>query len=76
MLNLVTAAEAAAEAEGAGLLPYMIGGGIFVFFMVLLFVTLSFSNVGLRHEAHAQVNNPHKPVPHHHQDAVDQRHGH
>lgn len=76
MLNVVTAAAVAAEAEGAGNLPILVGGGIFLFFMLLLFVTLSFSRVGLRHDEHVQVPNPHKPVPHHHQDVVEQRHGH
>lgn len=76
MLNVVNAAAVAAETEGAGLMPFYVGGGIFVFFLILLFVTLSFSRVGLRHDEHAQLPNPHKPIPHHHQDVVEKRHGH
>ncbi|GAB2907770.1 hypothetical protein [Neomicrococcus lactis] len=76
MLNIVTAATAAAETESNESLAYLVGGGIFIFFMILLFVTLSFSRVGLRHDAHTQLPDPHKPVPHHHQDQVEKRDGH
>lgn len=52
---LGTVLASGAEAEGASNMPYIIGGGIFAFFLLLLFVCVSFTNVGNRHEAPAEV---------------------
>lgn len=57
---LGTVLASGAEAEGASALPYIIGGGIFAFFLLLLFVCVSFTNVGNRHEAHAEADDTHR----------------
>jgi hypothetical protein len=55
---LATAVEAEAEsATGAALL---VGGSIMALFLLLLLVTVSFSNVGRRHEAHAEIPDAHR----------------
>ncbi|WP_343900798.1 hypothetical protein [Arthrobacter rhombi] len=41
-------------------MPYIVSGGIFVFFLLLLFICVSFTNVGNRHDAHAEVEDTHK----------------
>lgn len=57
---LGTVLASGAEVEEVGSLPYLIGGGIFAFFLLLLFICVSFSNVGNRHEAHAEADDVHR----------------
>lgn len=64
----------ASEAASTGIDPHtmalIIGGGIFVAFMILLLVTVSYTNVGNRHTV--------KPEPEdtHRQFKVHEPHGH
>ncbi|MEE1622484.1 hypothetical protein ACQ3I4_14035 [Zafaria sp. Z1313] len=63
MLNqYVGAAVAATEhaAESAANQALLVGGSIFAVFLVLLLITVSFTNVGRRHEAHAEVADTHR----------------
>ena len=63
---LVLAGAAEAEAEGAGTAALLVGGGIMAAFLVMLFITVSFTNVGRRHEAHAEVADQHRQHPNKH----------
>lgn len=64
MLNtFMSAANAAAETTGGletGTWAIIIGGGVFLLFMVLLLITVSFSNVGLRHTVEDEVADAHR----------------
>ncbi len=57
---LGTVMASGAEADSAGSWPYLVGGGIFVLFLVMLFVAVSFTNVGNRHEGQVEVEDEHK----------------
>lgn len=57
---LGTVLASGTEAESMGSLPFLVGGGIMAFFLIALFVCVSFSNVGLRHQAHAEAPDTHK----------------
>ncbi|MGP5726199.1 hypothetical protein ACTXOR_10480 [Arthrobacter rhombi] len=57
---LGTVMASGAEAESAGNWPYLIGGGIFAFFLLLLFIAVSFTNVGNRHEGQIEAEDVHK----------------
>ncbi|GER24425.1 hypothetical protein NCCP1664_29200 [Zafaria cholistanensis] len=58
---LVPLLSAAAEAEStSGNTALLIGGGIMAFFLLALLVTASYTNVGRRHEAHAEVADMHR----------------
>lgn len=42
-------------------MPYwMFGVSIFLFMLLLMFITVSFTNLGNRHEAHEEVADPHR----------------
>ncbi|GAA4380342.1 hypothetical protein [Paeniglutamicibacter cryotolerans] len=64
MLNtLMSAATATSETTGGletGTWALIIGGGVFLLFMLMLLVTVSFSNVGLRHTAEEEVSDSHR----------------
>ncbi|WP_026555075.1 hypothetical protein [Arthrobacter sp. 35W] len=40
--------------------PIVIGGVMLGFLLLLMFITMSFSNLGNRHEAHAEHADPHR----------------
>ena len=54
----------ASEAASSGLEPHtwalIIGGGIFVALMILLLITVSYTNVGNRHEAKEEEHDIHR----------------
>ncbi|MDN5755411.1 MAG: hypothetical protein ACTHWW_07680 [Arthrobacter sp.] len=61
VLGTVMASGAEAEVAGnEGIWPFLIGGGIFAIFLLMLFVVVSFTNVGNRHEGHAEIPDSHK----------------
>ncbi|MET1036358.1 MAG: hypothetical protein ABWX68_14090 [Arthrobacter sp.] len=60
LMGTVLASAAEAEAESASGQALLIGGGIMAIFLVGLLVTVSFSNVGRRHEAHPEVADSHR----------------
>lgn len=61
--GVLTAAE---EAESAQTTALLIGGGMMAGFLLLLLITVSFANRGLGHEAHAEVQDPHRQHPNNH----------
>jgi hypothetical protein len=57
------AASAATETAGGmstEVQALLVGGGIFVIFMVLLLITMSYSNVGNRHQVKAEPEDTHR----------------
>ena len=64
MLNtLMSAANATEETTGGletGTWALIIGGGVFLLFMLMLLVTVSFSNVGLRHTVEDEASDSHR----------------
>jgi hypothetical protein len=58
---VIGTAIAAAEAEStAGPSALLVGGSIMAVFLVLLLITVSFTNVGRRHEAHVEISDTHR----------------
>lgn len=69
MNALILASEAATTGPDAHTWSLIIGGVIFVALMLLLLITVSYTNVGLRHEEHDEVEDSHrqfKTHPEHH----------
>lgn len=60
----LNAAIAASESTGGGMSTgahaLLIGGGLFFAFMVLLMITMSYSNVSNRHEVKAEPEDTHR----------------
>lgn len=46
--------------------PYVYGGVIFAIFLLMMLITVSFSNVGNRHEAEAEHVDPQRQFPNKH----------
>jgi len=63
--QITTAVAAAGGEELAPLIapPFVIGGTMFVVLMVLLFITLSYGNLGKRHAAVEEHADPHRQHP-------------
>ena len=59
LVQLLTAA-AEAESNSAGTTALLVGGGIMAFFLLALLVTVSYTNVGRRHDTHAEVADTHR----------------
>jgi len=74
----VVLAEAAAHEEAAPLIapPFVIGGTMFLFLMLLMFICVSFMNLGNRHSAVASTDDPHRQHTnkHGHNDETDPSH--
>ncbi|WP_309079834.1 hypothetical protein [Zhihengliuella sp.] len=69
MLNQLIATgtvAAAAEESGSADLALIIGGAIMALFLVMLLITVSFSNRGLGHAPHSEVADPHRQHPNKH----------
>jgi hypothetical protein len=67
--QIATSIAAAGEHEELAPLiapPCVIGGTMFVVLLVLMFVTLSYSNLGNRHEAVEEHSDPHRQHPNKH----------
>lgn len=65
---LSVSAEAAGHEAPAPTIapPFVVGGVLFAIFLVLMFVTLSYSNLGRRHEASDEHADPHRQHPNKH----------
>ncbi|MGN6405341.1 hypothetical protein [Sinomonas sp.] len=65
---LTVSAQATGEEAPAPTIapPFVIGITLFVVFVVLLFVTLSYTNLGRRHEATDEHADPHRQHPNKH----------
>lgn len=64
---LTVGAEAAADEKAPTIAPpFVIGGTLFAFFLVLLFVTLSYTNLSRRHEPADEHADPHRQHPNKH----------
>lgn len=64
---LSVSAEASGEAKAPTIAPpYIVGITMFIIFVVLLFVTLSYSNLGRRHEPVDEHADPHRQHPNKH----------
>ncbi|WP_443022629.1 hypothetical protein [Sinomonas sp.] len=65
---LTVGAEAAGDETKAPTIapPFVIGITLFAFFVVLLFVTLSYTNLGRRHEPTEEHADPHRQHPNKH----------
>jgi hypothetical protein len=74
----VVLAEAAAHEEAAPLIapPFVIGGAMFLTLMLLMFVCVSFMNLGNRHLATPATDDPHRQHTnkHGHHDESDSSH--
>lgn len=66
--TFVAAAGASANEELAPLIapPFVIGGAMFAVLVVLLLITLSYSNLGRRHAAVEEHADPHRQHPNKH----------
>ncbi len=66
--TFVAAAGEAAHEELAPLWaePWVFGAAIFAILMVMMFITLSYSNLGIRHEAVDEPSDPHRQHPNKH----------
>ncbi|PRB72326.1 hypothetical protein CQ011_01275 [Arthrobacter sp. MYb213] len=60
MNALIMASEAASTGMDPHTMAIIIGGGIFLTLMVLLLVTVSYTNVGMRHADHAEGEDVHR----------------
>lgn len=59
----LNAAILASEATGGiptGTMALIIGGGIFALFMLMLLITMSYTNVGNRHHIKVEVDDAHR----------------
>ena len=63
LTQLLAAAETAGEAHHDPALPFLIGGGIFAAFLLLMFATLAFRSVRERHPAVEEHADPHRQHP-------------
>ena len=73
LASLISAAvtvsgEAAGQEAPAPLIapPFVIGGSMFLIFLILLFVAASYTNLGRRHEAVEEHADPHRQHPNKH----------
>lgn len=69
MNALILASEAASTGISAEGWSFIIGGTIFAALMLLLLITVSYTNVGMRHEAKPEEHDVHrqfKTHPEHH----------
>ncbi|HET8879421.1 MAG TPA: hypothetical protein VFN00_08205 [Arthrobacter sp.] len=67
--QIATSVAAAVEHEELAPLiapPYVIGGSMFLLLMVLMFITLSYGNLGKRHTAVEEHADPHRQHPNKH----------
>ena len=66
--TIVTAAGESGHGELAPIIapPLVVGAVMFALLMVMLFVTLSYSNLGKRHEAVEEHADPHRQHPNKH----------
>lgn len=66
--TFVAAAGSAANEELAPLIapPFVIGASMFGLLVILMLITLSYSNLGLRHEAVDEHSDPHRQHPNKH----------
>jgi hypothetical protein len=66
--TIVAAAGGSGHEELAPLIapPFVIGGIMFAVLMIMLFVTLSYSNLGKRHEVVEEHADPHRQHPNKH----------
>ena len=66
--TFVAAAGESGHEELAPLIapPFVIGGSMFVLLLVLMFITLSYSNLGRRHEVAEEHADPHRQHPNKH----------
>jgi hypothetical protein len=67
--QIATSVAAAVEHEELAPLiapPFVIGGVMFVILLLLMFVTLSYSNLGNRHAAKDEHADPHRQHPNKH----------
>jgi hypothetical protein len=66
--TIVAAAGGSGHEELAPLIapPFVIGGIMFAVLMIMLFVTLSYSNLGRRHEVVEEHADPHRQHPNKH----------
>jgi hypothetical protein len=53
--------------------PVVIGGGIFVVFLIMMFSTVAFTSVGHRHSAVEEHVDPHRQHPNKHDHGQAQR---
>ncbi|MGH3651405.1 hypothetical protein [Glutamicibacter sp.] len=70
MNALILASEAASTGMDPHTFAVIVGGGIFAALMVLLLITVSYTNVGNRHDAKPEPEDTHRQfkthVPHSH----------
>lgn len=66
--TIVAAAGGSGHEELAPLIapPFVIGGVMFAVLMIMLFITLSYSNLGKRHEVVEEHADPHRQHPNKH----------
>ncbi|RKR29767.1 hypothetical protein [Arthrobacter oryzae] len=66
--TFVAAAGESGHEELAPLIapPFVIGGSMFLLLVVLLLITLSYSNLGRRHEVVEEHSDPHRQHPNKH----------
>jgi len=66
--TLVAAAGESGHEELAPLIapPFVIGGSMLVLLLVMIFITLSYSNLGRRHEVVDEHADPHRQHPNKH----------
>ncbi|MEA5455262.1 hypothetical protein SPF06_11070 [Sinomonas sp. JGH33] len=65
---LTVSAEAAEHEAPAPTIapPFVVGGVLFAIFVILMFVTLSYTNLGRRHSATEEHADPHRQHPNKH----------
>jgi hypothetical protein len=63
LTQVLAAAEAASEAHAETLPPFVVGSGIFIVFLLLMFATIAFRSVGHRHPAVEEHADPHRQHP-------------
>ncbi|MFJ6417336.1 hypothetical protein [Paeniglutamicibacter sp. NPDC091659] len=59
-LNAAILASESAEGIPTETMALIIGGGIFLLFMLMLLITMSYTNVGNRHEVKAEADDTHR----------------
>jgi hypothetical protein len=66
--TIIAAAGESGHEELAPLIapPFVIGGSMFAVLLLLMFITLSYSNLGRRHEAVEEHSDPHRQHPNKH----------
>ncbi|MBT1003845.1 hypothetical protein KIH31_14680 [Paenarthrobacter sp. DKR-5] len=72
--SAVVAASQAEEKAPTIAPPFVIGGTIFVVLLVLMFVTVSYTNLGNRHEPVEEHADPHRAHPNKHDRGQAQAH--